>query len=116
MKTIHNPVYSYEVVIFAGTPYKTAITFAEKKYKQPVPDASDTRIACVLTHSQIFSHIMWFSEKKPRYSTIAHECVHSVFHMMRQLEATIDANNEELFAYLHGWTMENVIYKLGMKR
>ena len=114
MKTIYNPVYQYEVVVFAGTPYKTAAKFAQKKLGFD-PICSDTRIGCCIRHNQVFSHILWFKDKKPHYSTIAHEAIHSVYHIMDQLEAKINFDNEEVFAYLHTWTMDEIIKKLRMK-
>lgn len=52
--------------------------------------------------------IVWLRHKRP--DTVAHEMIHAVMHMLRNLNIRqIDKSNEELFAYFVDYAVKQVL-------
>lgn len=114
MKSIRNPIYNYSLVIFAGGSVKSAKRYVEVKTGAVFKDESECLEACCITVVGCKNHVLWFESVRPKYSTITHECAHSVSHVFRELGARLSEDTEEVYAYLLDWTVAEVLRKLKM--
>ena len=60
--------------------------------------------------------IIWISSKIQDHSELiniaAHEATHAMFRIMDKVDMKRDDNNEEAFAYLNGWIVQQIIQVL----
>lgn len=107
-----NSVYPYVLFVIAGGERGAAKSWFEKKFSIPVKERT-LAYGTTFTKEGELSHLIWFSSLKPSASTIAHEAVHSVRHALFTVgEEPLCHQNEEAYAYLLSWTVNEISRKL----
>lgn len=67
---------------------------------------------CVIRNPAYSDHLMWLQED-PCHSTVAHEALHSVHHVLSRVGlGPLSDATEEAYAFLVGWTVRMISSKL----
>lgn len=112
---IHDNVYHFQWAVAYGGSLQSAINWFAKKIKVEPWTVSERRgYGHFSAYRPYKNGVLWFSEKYPAASTVAHECFHAVNYLAECLEAKLEENSEEIFAYYQEFLVQQV-YRIPKK-
>lgn len=111
---IFDPIYKYELGLFAGGEAQKSINwYASKNKIEPWILAEGNRYGHFASYRPYKNGVLWFAVPDIACSVIAHECFHAAMYLFECIDLkTIDANTEEIFAYYLEWLTHSVKSKL----
>lgn len=109
--TIREPIYSADIWVSAGWPWKEA----EKRINKLL-NANNTEETESLARTLFIPGFMgcciWFQKCRPTPCIIAHESFHATTHILKSAGVKFSANSEEAFAYLIAYLVREIHRKL----
>lgn len=126
-KVIPIPIYRMDLRVFIGSLEEFKSFMEDKSKKNHVYDYIVNDVGENLNKLKSYeASTFWNRQARilivylPSLSTrphslnnIVHELSHATFHILDDVDIRIDANNDEPFAYLQGWLMQEVFEKNG---
>lgn len=126
-KKIDIPMYRMELQVFVGSLKKFQATVEDwskknKAYEFVVQDIEDSLSTLKeyeastyynSAHRIFLVYLPSLSLKNWNLNNIVHELAHATFFILRDVGIEVDGVNNEVFAYLQGWLMEEVMAKNG---
>jgi hypothetical protein len=108
-RTIRCELYKYDVHVLTCSEYVPAyLEGCRLLGLRPRPDAAEEDARGTTFGGAGKSHCVWFPNRRPSESTVAHEACHSVIFVMTELQMNCPVRNDEAWAYLLGWTVEQI--------
>jgi len=109
--TVTNDVYGYDLFLRVGGSAVAANRWVDKLLgtdSECNEEDEASTAAVTFTSESNTSHAIWFRDK-PDAGTVAHEAVHAVYHVFRNIGiGELSSENEEAFAYLTDWTVRQI--------
>lgn len=104
-KTIHMGAFDFSVIIVIGD-YKTACAYVSWKFDDKETDLGSFDMGYIARGKCFFRQgyvpIIWIP-RKPRtareHATLAHECLHAVFHLFEWASLPITRDTEEVMTH-----------------
>lgn len=110
---IQNDTWNYVVFVRIGGTIHEAEEWFEKKFQTGEREYRPFSNARMIAIEGEKSHLLWF-ERTPDEGRLAHEAFHSVAHVLRESGLrSMRSSNEECFAYLLEWTVNEIALKIG---
>ncbi len=111
MKVIHDNVYFIEWSVYKGGTLQAAINNFAKAIKATPWQVIESkyRAGHFTAYDTSKNGCLWFKDKKPDPSIVAHECFHAVHWLVDRIGDKISEDNEEFCAYYLQFLVREVI-------
>lgn len=112
MIVIRDPIYNAEFLFQAGGSLEAVIKKYAKWLDIEVPDTKDHprregHFCASETHK---GGVIWVKDLRS-VNSLAHECLHATYHIMKNMGIMLNDNSEEAYSYYLGWLVETILKK-----
>jgi len=108
---IKDETYNFHWLVIFGCSYQEAVNIYAKRIGVTPWEASSTHKqhqANFTNHPAHRVSLIWFDQKKPPPSVIAHECLHAIIYFAEKLVVPINEKTEEVFTYYLDMLIERI--------
>lgn len=115
---IDTGVYESQILVVCHKNREKAVEMYNKYIDKNVRFESDQNQASAsLLMSRFSRHsVIWFKDKKPKMSTIAHEAIHASYHIHTYLNLDTSLNNQESIYYMSDFIFSKILQKFYGKK
>lgn len=108
--TVYIPIYETYIEVYVSDDIANTSKAAEDKYPEYLKPykGADKCMGLFRCSDETASMYWMFLKKKTSINTLVHECVHATSRILYDRGIPINYDNDETFAYLHGYIVEQI--------